>query len=207
MTWQSVASYHVQSRSFAGIGYHVGVRQGRIAYLGDLDTARAHVKDQNHSYLGLCMAGNYETSHPSEANMKALKVAYEAMCEWLGRTVSARSHRDLAPPGYTVCAGRNLNARLGELTGDASGELPQALLKWADVAQAIQPNEAAALYRAMREDGYWPLSDESGARGMVAAVDGHVGIVAQLGRDRNSRNERVYYWNGQTVRWVARTTT
>jgi len=32
VTWESAASYYVQSRGFAGIGYHVGVRNGEIAY-------------------------------------------------------------------------------------------------------------------------------------------------------------------------------
>jgi hypothetical protein len=205
-TWEAVAEYHVRSRGFAGVGYDVGIRNGRIAYLGDLDTARAHVANENHRYLGLCMAGNYETAQPSEANMKALKVAYEAMCEWLGRNVPARPHRDLAPPGYTVCSGRNLIARLGELTGAASGNLEQALLKWADVGQSIQPNEAAAIYKSMRQDGYWPLSDESGARGEVPAVAGHPGIVAQLGREWKGQGERVYFWDGRPVGWVARRT-
>jgi len=30
--WESVASYHAKSRGFAGIGYHVAVRNGEIAY-------------------------------------------------------------------------------------------------------------------------------------------------------------------------------
>lgn len=204
VTWEAVASYHVQSRGFAGIGYHVGVRNGEIAYLGDLDRARAHVANQNHRYLGLVLAGNYETATPSEADMKALKVAYAAMQEWLGRSVPARGHRDVSPPGYTVCPGRNLHARLGELSGTPETGLALALGKWADVSQAIQPNEAAALYVTMREHGYWPLSDESGARGEVPQVDGYPGIVAQLGRQWTGSAERIYYWDGTRVRWLAR---
>jgi hypothetical protein len=118
--------------------------------------------------------------------------------------VPLRAHRDLAPPGYTVCAGRNLNARLGELMGDTDETLHLALRKWADIGQSIQPNETAALYRQMRGDGYWPLSDESGARGEVPAVAGHPGIVAQLGREWKGQGERVYFWDGRRVGWVAR---
>ena len=68
----------------------------------------------------------------------------------------------------------------------------------------FQPNEAAAIYKAMRQDGYWPLSDESGTRGQVPMVEGFPGIVAQLGRDWDGPSERVYYWDGTAVRWVAR---
>jgi len=32
VTWESAASYYVQIRGFAGIGCHVGVRNGEIAY-------------------------------------------------------------------------------------------------------------------------------------------------------------------------------
>ncbi len=35
----------------------------------------------------------------------------------------------------------------------------------ADTAQRIQPNESAALYHHIRADGFWPISDESGANG------------------------------------------
>jgi hypothetical protein len=87
VTWQSVAGYHAQSRGFAGIGYNVGVRNGEIAHLGDLDEARAHVANLNHLYLVLVLAGNDETATPSEVDMKALKVAYGAMREWLGRAL------------------------------------------------------------------------------------------------------------------------
>jgi len=204
VTWESIASYHVQSRGFAGIGYHVGVRNGEITYLGDLDEARAHVANQNHLFLGLVLAGNYETAVPSDANLKALKVAYGAMQEWLGRSLPLRAHRDVAPAGYTVCPGRNLYERMGAISGAEDAALDLALLKWADRGQSIQPNEAAALYREMRQDGYWPLSDESGTRGLVPVVAGFPGIVAQLGRDWDGPSERVYYWDGTAVRWVAR---
>lgn len=136
--------------------------------------------------------------------MKALKVAYEAIKEWLGRTVPVRGHRDMAPTGYTVCPRKNLAGRLGELSDAPDAALSVALLKWADVGQAIQPNEAAALYRRMREDGYWPSSDESGARRSVPAIEGFAGLVAQLGRQWSGMEERVYYWDGQRVQWVAR---
>lgn len=94
--------------------------------------------------------------------------------------------------------------RADRCQGGEDAGLDLALLKWADVGQSIQPNEAAALYRAMRQDGYWPLSDESGTRGEVPVVEGFPGIVAQLGRDWDGTSERVYYWDGTAVRWVAR---
>ena len=82
--------------------------------------------------------------------------------------------------------------------------VPQSVDPWTLRARRFQPNEAAALYRTMRQDGYWPLSDESGTRGEVPVVEGFPGIVAQLGRDWDGPSERVYYWDGQAVRWVAR---
>lgn len=204
VTWESVAAYHVQTRGFYGIGYHVGVRNGQIAYTGDLNEARAHVANENHRYIGICMAGNYETSAPSEANMKALKVAYRAVCEWLGRTVPARSHGAVAPPGYTQCCGKNLIARLGELQTNPDSGLALSLGKWADVAQSIQVNPGAALYREMTVHGFYPISDESGARGVVPGVEGHPEIVAQLARQWGGSSERIYFYTAGRVGFVAR---
>ena len=69
--------------------------------------------------------------------------------------------------------------------GDRSGlghedraVLHMALRKWADVAQAIQPNEDAAILQAMRRDGFWPISDESGANGTPPLVSGLIAMQA-----------------------------
>lgn len=80
-----------------------------------------------------------------------------------------------------------------------SGEpdVSAALRRWADLAQVIQPNEAAALQTALRADGYYPISGEGD-------VEGH---RAQLARDLDSSAERIYYariGDWANVRWIAR---
>jgi len=57
------------------------------------------------------------------------------------------------------------------------------LREWADDMQVIRPNEGAALWQAMKRDGYYPISNE-----------GDIGEYrAQLARDLASDEERVYY--------------
>lgn len=80
-------------------------------------------------------------------------------------------------------------------TGEA--ELAAKLRAWADAAQVIRPNESAALLRAIRADGFYPLSDEADVSG----------VRAQLARSATADAERIYYarigaWHD--VRWIHR---
>jgi hypothetical protein len=203
-TWQSVASYHVGTRKFAGIGYHLGIQDGDVFYLGDVRTARAHVIDRNHELIGVVWAGNYQNDTPKDEDAQIFYRLVACIDRYLGRQVPAQGHGTWHPQ-HTVCPGRGLAAVVANARGQAGNQLSQALLKWADQAQAagIQPNVAAALYRQARTDGYFPLTDESGARGVVPEVEG-ADVVAQLFRQWEGAKERVYYWAGGIVKFVER---
>jgi hypothetical protein len=205
VTWPAVASFHVNTRGFAGIGYHLGIRQGRLSYLGDVGTARAHVANLNHLYVGVCVAGNYQSETPSAADLALLRRLVPVLDRHFGRALPWRGHRDVAPAGYTVCPGQHLEPHVLAIRQDnaePADQLAMALRKWADTAQRIQPNASAALYRQIIAHGYWPISDESGANG-TPAVDG-CRVVAQLAREWKGTGERVYYWDGAAVRWLDR---
>lgn len=202
-TWQSVASYHVNTRGFAGIGYHIGIRHGVVSYIGDIGTARAHVGGENDHLVGVCVAGDYRTDDLDPADADKLSRTLAILGRFLGRPVTVAGHKDFSPPGHTVCPGAAIEAALGG--SPATPGLEQALLHWADLAQAegIQPNPGAALYRAATRDGFYPLTDESGARGVVPFVSGH-DVVAQLFRQVGGAEERVYYWLDGQVGYVTR---
>lgn len=179
------------------------MRDGRVAYMGDIGTARAHVLGKNDRYVGVCIAGNYEGTEPDARDLSQLKRLVRVLDDYFGRTVPWRGHRDVMPPGYTVCPGQHLELHVATLRdGSDEGPLHIALRKWADVGQAIQPNEDAALYKTIRADDYWPISDESGANG-TPAVTGYR-HVAQLARALANDDERIYWWDGSTVRWIDR---
>jgi sugar phosphate isomerase/epimerase len=47
----------------------LSVKSGYSYNLGDIATARAHVNGQNHRYVGVCVAGNYQTGEPVDADL------------------------------------------------------------------------------------------------------------------------------------------
>lgn len=55
-----IARYHVHNRGWGGVGYHFIITpNGNCYYVGDLTTARAHVRNYNHSALGICLIGTF----------------------------------------------------------------------------------------------------------------------------------------------------
>lgn len=208
-TWEATALYHVQTRGFAGIGYHIGIRLGRVAYLGSVSTARAHVLDHNHHTIGVSVAGNYHVIQPQPEDLTLLPRLVKVLDAYFGRAVPWRGHRDVSPPGYTVCPGQYLYPVLPTLRNGTNqsddAQLALALGKWADVAQAkgIQPNPGGALFKAIDADGFYVLTDESGARGQWPAME-IPGVTAQLARRRAGTEERIYYWRDGKVGWKRR---
>lgn len=201
VTWESTAAYHVDTRKFAGIGYHMGIRQGRVALFDEVTTARAHITNENHHLLGVVFAGNYQSDPLDPTDVALLRRLVKVLDAFLGRQVRVGGHRDFAPPGYTVCPGSALYAQVSGIRAGTDEGLKQALGKWADVAQAqgIQPNPGAALYRAILADHFYPLTDEGGARGEWPELEGYPGVVPQLARSASGNAERVYYWQGGKV--------
>jgi hypothetical protein len=106
-TWRRIAEAHVNERGWPGIGYHMGVRQGKVALVGDLDTQRAHVLNRNDEALGIAWVGNSDTVPVPLTDIdllrrlvKVLDALYDANKEntWHGAML----------PGYTVCPGSDL---------------------------------------------------------------------------------------------------
>lgn len=121
--WDAIAHYHVDSNGWAGIGYHLGLRQGVITYLGDVSQARACCLNQNHRVLCLVVTGDYETpgaDSVSEDDAAILRRTVGAIQRWaqatLGRTLSVVGHREV-PGQQTACPGRRLLPLVRELAG------------------------------------------------------------------------------------------
>lgn len=119
-TPDDIASYHVNSRGWGGIGYHFVISQnGTVYYVGDLTTARAHVLNMNHLALGICLIGTFiEGKVPTSSQINS---AHELCSQLLFRTPEIPGidgwedvvgHQDLSP---TQCPGDswpNWRARL-----------------------------------------------------------------------------------------------
>lgn len=205
-TWASIAQGHITSRGFAGIGYHIGIRLGEVGYLGAVETSRAHVTDQNDTLIGVVLGGNYMTEPLDARDADLFRRVVKCIDLYLGREVPVKGHGTWHPQ-HTVCPGTAMKDLVaGARSQNPAGELLVANLRhWADLAQAkgIQPNPTAALYDVAEKDGFYPLTDESGARDVVPKVDG-TDAVAQLFRRWKGTEERIYYWLAGQVKWIVR---
>lgn len=96
----SINTYH-ESRGFSmGIGYHwVAFPTGHLYRVGDSNTQRAHVKDKNHLYTGVCIIGDYSNGTPTEAAQDAVREALDfSGLDLIG------GHREVQP-GKGICPG------------------------------------------------------------------------------------------------------
>jgi len=75
-----IARYHVDSNGWPGIGYHYYIdAQGKIFLVNRMETVAYHAREANSSGLAVCLAGNFMTEIPTEAQLKAAG----HLCAWL----------------------------------------------------------------------------------------------------------------------------
>jgi hypothetical protein len=84
-TPDDIASYHVNSLGWGGIGYHfVITKDGTTYYVGDLTTARANVANMNNLVVGICLVGSFiDGKEPTDAQINS---AHELCSQLLFRT-------------------------------------------------------------------------------------------------------------------------
>lgn len=67
------ARYHVNTRGWAGIGYHyVITKEGKIERTNRHETVSFHVANRNTECLGICVSGDFEQHKPTRAQRAAL---------------------------------------------------------------------------------------------------------------------------------------
>jgi len=112
-TWKRIAEAHIavdparNKEEWAGIGYHIGVRQGKIALLADLDTQRAHVKGRNHEALGVVWMGNSDTVPVPSGDQQLLKEIVEVLDALYTRDKELTWHGKMLT-NYTECPGSSM---------------------------------------------------------------------------------------------------
>lgn len=121
--WGEIAQFHVTSRQWAGIGYHIGIRGGRVSYLGDVSRGRACCMDQNHRVICVCLTGDYEREALDPADAGALMRVVDVVQRWarvtVGRSLAVKGHREV-PGQQTACPGRNLLPLVHQIAGGAA---------------------------------------------------------------------------------------
>lgn len=157
IAWASLARYHVESRKWPGIAYHLGIRQnGDIAYLGDIATHRWHAGPANSDSIGVCFAGTFTTAAPSDASIDALNRLQLVIESVLGRQLTRVGHRDVM---QTACPGDALY-RAAIANRPVRDPLRLALYAAGSARDLTLGNGDAALYKAIVAAGYLPVSPE-----------------------------------------------
>lgn len=109
-TAESFARYHVNSKGWAGIGYHFVIKaDGTIQQTNDVVSWSYHNGFNNKNAIGVCLVGNFDQSYPTNEQIKSL--------EWLIKDLMNDSklpnlkyvmgHKEYA--GATSCPGSNFN--------------------------------------------------------------------------------------------------
>lgn len=152
--WTDIAADHIRpkaqgGRGWAGIGYHLGLRGGRLSYLGDAGLARACCADLNHKVLCLAVTGNYESETVDLADAAMLRRAVAVIQHWatlrLGRRLKVVGHGEL-PGQATVCPGKNLRPLVAELAGQGAAAAP---LRYDKIAFQLEEAD-----RRLQAEGY-----------------------------------------------------
>ena len=104
---REIASYHVNTLGWPGIGYHFLVHQGgRIDYVGDILTIRYNVARQNPHVIGICLPGDWTNLLPFGRQLTATKLLTSNLQYALGWPVAIKGHGEVALPGFgTACPG------------------------------------------------------------------------------------------------------
>ena len=98
----TIAQYHVVSRGWPGIAYHIAIGwDGKIYLLNDFSIAFYHTAGHNARNIGIVLVGNYEQNRPSEAMVHSIERLREHL-DAQGITIEY-IHMDLVS---TACPGR-----------------------------------------------------------------------------------------------------
>lgn len=94
-------AWHKDGMGWSGCGYNYLVEQNGAAYYGradeDFDFVGSHVAGWNSRSVGVCLAGNYDSQTPTEANLDVVARVVAMLLHRYGLTASAiRYHSDLA---------------------------------------------------------------------------------------------------------------
>lgn len=96
-TPQSVARYHVNTRDWAGIGYHFTInKDGTISQVNRLDTISYHTSGQNTVSIGVALEGNFEHEQPTQAQMKSLNQLIPYIRNQVPQKLQVYQHSDFA---------------------------------------------------------------------------------------------------------------
>jgi hypothetical protein len=115
---RQIQRFHMDDRGWDDIAYSFLIGGGEIFEGRGAGVVGGHTSGNNSSSHGICLLGNYEFMHPTDADLAALArlLAHGRRQGWWGELTGDHSQ---APGARTACAGKNLRARLADVRRDA----------------------------------------------------------------------------------------
>lgn len=137
------AGHRAAPNRWPGIGYHFVIRRGRLHYVGDVDTQRAHVKGRNHEAIGAAITGNYTQYDPAPEDLAILQTLDAELTAFFGKPKELTTHGEMLPD-YTACPGTRLAVLVPGIRGAPVPTGP-------DYAKVVWATEEAA--RILKREG------------------------------------------------------
>jgi hypothetical protein len=162
-TWLRVAQDHITADptrnkpAYAGIGYHMGVRLGKLALLGNLDTMRAHVKGRNDEALGIAWMGNSDMRDVPLTDIDILRRLVTKVLDPLYEPNKENTWHGAMLPGYTACPGSAMRQIVPTLRIPPAPPEPQ----WSKVVWAMEEAARILLREGLQHEHDTVLSDVS----------------------------------------------
>jgi hypothetical protein len=119
----AIATYHVDTKGWPGIGYHFLIMpDGTIYQTNKLTTLSYHAGsarapgDENYFSVGICLNGNFTDDPPPQAQLDAARLLVDYLQEFLGE-------KEIVPHGsmpgaQTQCPGNTQDQWLGYIRGE-----------------------------------------------------------------------------------------
>jgi hypothetical protein len=100
----NMAIWHVDGHDWAGIGYHMLIRNTKEIYLGNhVEKITYHSSGENTVSIGICLIGDYDKYPLDEETIDVLKIVLDGICQYFTVT-SITGHRD-SPRTNKTCPG------------------------------------------------------------------------------------------------------
>lgn len=109
---EDYATYHVKSKGWPGIGYHIVIEvTGLIVQCHPLTTICYGVENNNTPSINICLSGHFGKQEPSAEQLKSLKKVIAHFRKQLPQHLPVTGHKDYKA---TSCPGSNLYKHLNQ---------------------------------------------------------------------------------------------
>jgi LysM repeat protein len=131
------ARYHVETKGWPGIAYHIHIdRKGKVSWLNDLEKFTYHCGKENGNTVGVCLEGNLSKKGLTELQKKSLVDVVGYLMNRLNISLSnVKGHKELLGAA-TECPGVSCDS-LRSLIGKGLEVKPKASEKVVDGRKGI----------------------------------------------------------------------